>query len=181
MTKFAARALAPIVCLVAVLAACGGSGSTAASTASGSGASPSSSSAGVAPSSSNDDGCGLLTDDEVKAVIGVPVTRREASAKTAASFGCVKGTDRTADVANGAFVSFSVFTQGGAALLDQLAGEADTEQISGLGDRALFKTAEGFVFVAKGDKVISVQVFKFGQRGTRDEVLGLARLAVGRA
>jgi hypothetical protein len=110
----------------------------------------------------------------------VEITRREASAKTAASFGCVKGNDRTDDLSKGAFVSFSVFTTGGAALLDQLAAEAGTEQISGLGDRAMFQSAQGFVFIAKGDNVLSVQVFKFGQKGSRDEVIGLARIALSR-
>lgn len=128
----------------------------------------------------SDDGCSLLTDDEVTAVIGAPVTRREASPKTAVSFGCVKGTDRAADISTGAFVSFSAFTTGGAALLDQLAGESGTEPVSGLGERALYQAAGGFVFILKGSTVVSVQVFKFGQPGSRDEVIGLARTALSR-
>jgi hypothetical protein len=122
-----------------------------------------------------------LSDDEVTAVIGAPVTRREPSKQsTPGSFGCVKGTDRVDDLTKGAFVTFSVFGTGGQALLDQLAGESGIETIDGLGDRALLKTAEGFVFVAKGSSVLSVQVFKFGQPGTRDEVIGLARIALSR-
>jgi hypothetical protein len=113
-------------------------------------------------------------------MIGVPVTRREPSARTASGFGCVKGTDRAADVSTAAFVSFSVFTTGGAALLDELATQPDTEAVSDLGDRAYFQTKAGFVFFAKGDTVISVQVFKFGKTGTRDEVLTLARKALSR-
>ena len=169
---------------VTLLSACGGSGGTptAASSPSGSSSSSasSSSSTGGSTPSTPTDGCDLLTDDEVQAVIGVPVTRREPSARTASGFGCVKGTDRAADVTTGAFVSFSVFTTGGSALLDQLATQPDTEQVSGLGDRAYFQSSAGFVFFAKGDTVISVQVFKFGQIGTRDEILSLARKALSR-
>jgi hypothetical protein len=166
----------------ALTAACGGGsgGNATASTGSAPGNATSSSSSAVAQSSTAGEGCDLLTDDEVKAVIGVDITRREASAKSTASFGCVKGNDRSNDLTKGAFVSFSVFTTGGAALLDQLAAEAGTEQVSGLGDRALYQSAQGFVFIAKGDKVLSVQVFKFGKSGSRDEVLGLARKALDR-
>lgn len=71
----------------------------------------------AAQQATTDDGCSVLSDDEVAAVIGTPVTRREASAKTAGSFGCVKGNDRATDLTQAAFVSFSAFTTGGAALL----------------------------------------------------------------
>lgn len=127
-----------------------------------------------------DDGCSVLSDDEVTAVIGVPVTRREASAESAGSFGCVKGNDRATDLTQAAFVSFSAFTAGGVALLDELAGQGGTEEISGLGERALYQAAGGFVFVLQGGTVVSVQVYKFGAPGSRDEVIGLARIALSR-
>jgi hypothetical protein len=185
MTEYRRTKAALLGCVALALtltAACGGSGgSTAASTGSSSAsASSSSSSSSSAAASSSSDGCDLLSDDEVKSVIGVDITRREASAQTAGAFGCVKGNDRSTDLSTAAFVSFSVFTTGGSALLDQLGAEAGTEQISGLGDRALFQAAQGFVFIAKGGKVLSVQVFKFGQKGSRDEVIGLARIALTR-
>jgi hypothetical protein len=168
---------------ITLAAACGGggSGATPASKTSGSiGPSSSSSTPPTSVTAGSDDACTLLTDDEVKAVIGAPVTRHEASPKTAASFGCVKGTDRAADVTTTAFVSFSGFTTGAQTLVDQLAAQAGAEEISGLGDRAVFQSAGGLVIVVKGDTAVTVQVFKFGQTGTRDEVIALARTAVSR-
>ena len=164
---------------VTLAAACGGGGgSTAASSPAGSvGAS---SSAPPVQSAASDDGCSLLTDDEVTAVIGSAVTRREPSPKTAASFGCVKGTDRAADLSTAAFVSVSVFTAGREAMLDEIAADAGTEEISGLGDRALYQPAGGFVFILKGSTVVSVQVFKLGQPGSRDDVLSLGRSVLPR-
>jgi hypothetical protein len=112
-------------------------------------------------------------------VIGAPVTRNE-PATTAGAIGCVKGTDRNADVAKAAFVSFSDFTSGGDALLDQFGSQADAEQVPGLGDRAVFEASAGAVFFSAKGKVASVQVFKFGQVGSRDEVIALAKLLLSR-
>ena len=66
------------------------------------------------------------------------------------------------------------------ALLDQLAGEAGTESVSRLGERALYQPAQGFVFILKSGTVVSVQVFKFGQPGSRDDVLGVPRTVLSR-
>ena len=112
-------------------------------------------------------------------MIGAPVTRNE-PATSAGAIGCVKGTDRNADVAKGAFVSYTEFTTGGDALLEQLGSEAGAEEVSGLGDRAVFEASGGLVFFSASGKVASVQVFKFGQVGGRDEVVALAKVLLPR-
>ena len=112
-------------------------------------------------------------------MIGAPVTRNE-PATSAGGLGCVKGTDRNPDVTKGAFVSYSEFTTGGDALLDQFGSEPGAEQVPGLGDRAVFEASGGLVFFSANGKVASVQVFKFGQVGTRDEVIALAKLLLPR-
>jgi hypothetical protein len=112
-------------------------------------------------------------------VLGVPVTRNE-PADTAGAIGCVKGTDRAGDLTKAAFVSYSQFTLGGDELLAQFGSEPGAEEISGLGDRAVFEASGGLVFFSTHGTTASVQVFKFGKPGTRDEVLDLARLLESR-
>ena len=68
----------------------------------------------------------------------------------------------------------------GDALLDQFGSEAGAEQVPGLGDRAVFEASGGLVFFSANGKVASVQVFKFGQPGSRDEVINLAKLLLTR-
>jgi hypothetical protein len=173
---------------IGLTAACGGGSSPSAASSStassGSSSSPSASTGTSSSSASSStpasgDACSLITDEEVAAVIGVPVTRNEPATQTGA-IGCVKGTDRNADVAKGAFVSYSQFTVGGEQVLDQFGSESDAEEVTGLGDRAVFEASAGLVFFSANGKVASMQVFKFGQVGGRDEVIALAKLLLPR-
>jgi hypothetical protein len=107
------------------------------------------------------------------------VTRNEPATATGA-IGCVKGTDRASDLTKAAFVSYSQFTTGGAEVLDQFGSEEGAEEVTGLGDRAVFQASGGVVFFSANGKTASVQVFKFGQPGTRDEVIATAKLLVTR-
>jgi hypothetical protein len=169
---------------------CGGGGSSKASSSSSPTASSSSASrsastgsspASSAASSSADDrdACSLLTDDEVAAVIGAPVTRNE-PATTPGALGCVKGNDRADDLSKAAFVSYSQFTTGGDALLDQFGSEEGSEEVTGIGDRAVFQASGGILFFSANGKTAEVQVFKLGQPGTRDEVVAMAKALLPR-
>jgi hypothetical protein len=112
-------------------------------------------------------------------VLGAPVTRKEPATATGA-IGCVKGTDRADDLTKAAFVSYSQFTTGGDAVLDQFGSEEGAEQVTGVGDRAVFQASGGILFFSANGKTAEVQVFKFGQPGTRDEVLAMAKALLPR-
>jgi len=51
-----------------------------------------------------------------------------------------------------------------------------------VGDRAVFSPSGGFLIATRGDTVFIMQVSRSGtERGSQDEVVGLARLLMERA
>ncbi len=134
------------------------------------------------------DGCSLISDEEASAVLGIPITRNEASAETSGveGAGCIKGNDRQAveDLADVAIVTFSWLRGPGEEISaffdDAMSSLPDAESLIGMGDRALFSPSLGWLIAVRGDTVFTVQVQKFGEPGTQEEVVGLAQLLMER-
>jgi len=135
------------------------------------------------------DACALITDEEASAVLGTPITRNEEGGGGIPELeggGCIKGNERQAgeDLANVALVSYAWFRGPGeeiSAFFDDASALEDAVPVSEVGERAVFSASGGFLIAVRGDTAFTMQVSKFGVRGTQEEVVGLARLLIERA
>lgn len=134
------------------------------------------------------DACSLITDEEASAVLGIPITRNEEGSTDQFSEGqgggCIKGNERQTDISQVAIVSYSWFGGPGdeiASFFDEASAIDDAESVTGLGDEAVFSPSGGFLIAVRGDTVFTMQVSKSGtERGTEEELVGLARLLMER-
>jgi hypothetical protein len=124
------------------------------------------------------DACALVTDAEVLASIGVPVSRIEPH-DDGANQCCIKGNERTADPSSFTYISVGVI-HGGGALVDQSASAPGAQLVAGLGSRAVVLPSAGAAFVAIGEDVLTVQVVIGGRPGAADAVTTVARIAASR-
>ena len=125
------------------------------------------------------DVCSLITDAEVAAVLGVPITRHETGGTPDAGW-CTKGSERQdiTAMADVYYVSF-VVNRGELSLFAEASQEAGVHAVSGVGEQAVFISAGAIIGVAGGAE-FSVQVYQGGQVGTEADAAGLARLLVSR-
>lgn len=135
------------------------------------------------PTTRTGDPCSLISDEEAAVIIGAGVTRNEPSSDGQIS-SCIKGTARTQDVRDGAFINYSIYSLTlDAFLVATEAGAPDKAtltDVGGVGDRALLVEGGVALVVGDGDKTLTVQIYKFGNLGTYDELAGLARTLLER-
>lgn len=162
-----------------ILGGCGGGSDTATKTepdtsSSSTGDSVTETIAADAPESG--DTCDIVSDEVVAGVLGVEVERREPfSEPESQTVGCKKGPE-LGDVPT--FVNVYVISGGAAVGFEEFGADGSEEPVDGLGDRAI--SLPGVVFVAVGADVVSVQVFKAGQPGSREDLITVANDVIGR-
>jgi len=134
------------------------------------------------------DACSLITDEEASAVLGITITRNEEGSSDqipeGEGGGCIKGNERQTDVSQSAIVSYGWFrgpSEEIAGFFDEASAIEDAQSVSGVGDRAVFSPSGGFLIAVRGDTAFTMQVSRSGMdRGTQEEVVGLARLLLER-
>jgi len=120
------------------------------------------------------DGCDLISDDLAAEILGIEIVRREPNSDpTTGGLSCLKGTERVEDLSQASYVSASV-TPGGAAFFDQTIAEAETETVSGLGDRAEYLAVAASLIIAAGTDLVTVQVIQGGAPGALEECITVA-------
>ncbi len=132
------------------------------------------------PSDAGDSGtvsgeaCDIVSDEVAARVLGIEIVRREGSGSSAEqSTGCVKGTERQADLAEGFYVSVSVYP-GGSTLVDEASAEEGSKPVTGLGDRAVYVPSIGALLIADGTDAFQIQVVKAGVPGTEQDAVTVA-------
>jgi hypothetical protein len=130
-------------------------------------------------SATSGDTCSIVSDEVAAKVLGIKIVRREPTGDPTGAFGCIKGTERVSDMTKVYYVSASV-TPGGAAFLDQATAQAESVSVPGLGDRAVFLTGLGALFVAVGTDMIYVQVVKAGVPSSQADAVTVAKDVLGR-
>ncbi len=180
---------ASIAAATLILAGCGGGSNDAATSPSTAASDPDTSSSSTGDSATettaadvpeSGDNCDIVSDEVVAEVLGVEVERREPSSQPEAqTVGCTKGPELgdvptfvSVYVVSGGAPGFEEFTAGGAE------GSEGLEPVDGLGDRAI--SMPGAVVVAVGTDIVSVQVFKAGQPGSREDLITVANDVIGR-
>ena len=118
------------------------------------------------------DACDIVSDDVAVEVLGIEIVRREGH-EDGQSVSCIKGTERNNDLTTGFYVSVADFI-GGAVIFDQASAEEGSEQVAGLGDRAVFLPNAGVLYIADGADAVSVQVVKAGVPGSQQECVTVA-------
>ncbi|MEA2622292.1 MAG: hypothetical protein QOH61_1202 [Chloroflexota bacterium] len=124
------------------------------------------------------DVCSLLTDQEVTAVIGVPVARREGTGTIQSGGSCVMGTVRQADLDNIYYVSIIIEPKG--TLFPSAQQDAHAQAVSGVGDQAVYLTDAGAIIGVTGTHDFSLQVVVGGKVGGLGSATGIARILVSR-
>lgn len=120
------------------------------------------------------DACDIVSDDVAADVLGIEIVRREANGEPGSeSVSCIKGTERADDPADYFYVSVGVIA-GGSALVDQASTELGGQPVDGFGDRAVFSSSAGTLFVADGDDGVQVQVVKAGVPGSQEDCVTVA-------
>lgn len=126
-------------------------------------------------SSAGGDGCDLISDELAAQILGIEIVRREPHVDaTTGGVSCLKGTERVTDLSTAYYVSVSS-TPGGAAFFDETLGEAVTEPIPGVGDRAEFLAEAGTLLIAAGDDLATVQVVQAGVPGNLADCITVAQ------
>lgn len=117
----------------------------------------------VEPSEESDEACDIVSDDVAAEVLGVEIVRREGNTDPASGgASCIKGTERADDPSQFHYVSAGVIPGGGSIMADQFAGQEGSEDVAGLGDRAIFVPGIGALIVVDGADALQVQVVKAG-------------------
>ncbi len=124
--------------------------------------------------------CDIVSDEVAAEVLGVEIVRREGTADPASGgVGCIKGTERQVDLADGYYVSVSV-VPGGTTLVDEASAEEGSQPITGLGDRAVYLPSAGALFIADGTDAVSVQVVKAGVPASQQDCVTVAEDVLSR-
>jgi hypothetical protein len=122
--------------------------------------------------------CALLSDQEVTAVIGVPVARREGTGSIQAGGGCVIGTVRQTDLKNAYYANIIIEPRG--TIFPQAQAQAGVQDVAGVGEQAVFFPQAGAIIGVVGKYDFSLQVVIAGSVGSVENALGLAKLVVSR-
>lgn len=132
-----------------------------------------------------DGACEIVSDEVVSSVLGVDIVRREGkmiSQGSTRGASCIKGLARSSDPSDFTFVSTSVTDEAGqgATMLDQAVSEVDATAVAGLGERAVFASSVGAVFIIAGDHLLTAQVTKAGKPGSLQDCEAVAEDMLGR-
>ena len=129
------------------------------------------------------DACTLITDAEIVAILGVPISRHE-RADGPPLHSCVIGTPRQPldgmTMADVSYVSITFGTGNTAMLHDGEENEAPVTPMTGIGDAAEFIDVAGAIIVQYGTNVLLIQVVQGGAPASIDVVIGVAELALSR-
>lgn len=129
----------------------------------------------------NGDACDIVSDEVAADVLGIKIERREPHTDPSNNgVSCIKGTERTNDLANGAYVSAAIIPGAGAQLVDDATAQKGSELVKGLGDRAVFLPDAGVIFIADGADAVQVQVVKGGKPAGQKDVVTVAEDVEGR-
>jgi hypothetical protein len=129
------------------------------------------------------DPCALISDAEAAVIVGTGIARNEPSTTGDLGYSCVKGNARVSDeITNAAFLSYSVFSIPVETFLAETSGEGKVvpTEVGGVGDRALMIADGGVLIVGSGGQTITVQIYKFGNVGSFDELAAVARTMLQR-
>lgn len=123
--------------------------------------------------------CDIVSDEVVTQVLGTDdIPRREPSGVVGETYSCIKGSERTDDLTTAAYVNVS-FLKGGASIVDQFAAEAESVEVTGFGDRAVFVPSAGALSVAVGSDSYQIQVVKAGRPSDQADAEAVAKDVLG--